>query len=123
MYSSQLPGNLILRRFGVRNVIGCSVVGWGAVQLGMGFVPRWGDLALCRVLLGACEVTIIFFIPELVLMAVIGVVFSCDGFCNIHMVRSSSTLPHNLIPTMQVQTSRGAETVSTCTAKIQGHHS
>ena len=61
MYSSQLPGNLILRRFGVRNVIGCSVVGWGAVQLGMGFVPRWGDLALCRVLLGACEVTIIFY--------------------------------------------------------------
>ncbi|KAF8339412.1 major facilitator superfamily domain-containing protein [Amanita rubescens] len=51
----QLPGNLILRRFGVRNVIGFSVVGWGAVQLGMGFVPKWGDLAVCRVLLGACE--------------------------------------------------------------------
>ncbi|KAK2463121.1 hypothetical protein APHAL10511_004776 [Amanita phalloides] len=51
----QLPGNLILRRFGVKNVIGFSVVGWGAVQLGMGFVHTWGDLALCRVLLGACE--------------------------------------------------------------------
>ena len=87
----------------------------------MGFVPGWGDLALCRILLGACEVTL-FFIPEVVLMAVIGVVFSCHGFCNIHMVSSVSTLSHNLTLTMQVQTSRGAETVSTRMTKIQGHH-
>ncbi|PFH52138.1 hypothetical protein AMATHDRAFT_79876 [Amanita thiersii Skay4041] len=51
----QLPGNLVLRYFGVRNWITFSVIGWGAVQLGMGFVPTWGYLALCRVLLGACE--------------------------------------------------------------------
>ncbi|KAF8622658.1 hypothetical protein AX15_006769 [Amanita polypyramis BW_CC] len=51
----QLPSNLVLRRFGVRNVIGVSVVGWGIAQLGMGFVRKWGHLAACRVLLGAFE--------------------------------------------------------------------
>ncbi|RDB25088.1 hypothetical protein Hypma_007608 [Hypsizygus marmoreus] len=51
----QLPGNLVLRRFGVRNWLTFSVVGWGAVQLGMGFVPAWGYLTLCRILLGALE--------------------------------------------------------------------
>lgn len=52
----QLPGNLVLRKVGVRNWLACMVVGWGAVQLGMGFVPTWGYLTLCRILLGMFEV-------------------------------------------------------------------
>ncbi|KAF9012523.1 major facilitator superfamily domain-containing protein [Cyathus striatus] len=51
----QLPGNLVLRRFGVRNWLTFTVVGWGAVQLGMGFVKAWGYLTLCRILLGIFE--------------------------------------------------------------------
>lgn len=51
----QLPGNLVLRRFGVRNFIALIVIAWGAVQLAMGFVPTWGYLTLCRILLGALE--------------------------------------------------------------------
>lgn len=51
----QLPGNLVLRKVGVRNWLACMVVGWGAVQLGMGFVPTWGYLTLCRILLGMFE--------------------------------------------------------------------
>ncbi|KAF9464980.1 major facilitator superfamily domain-containing protein [Collybia nuda] len=51
----QLPGNLVLRKFGVRNWLTFSVVGWGAVQLGMGFVTTWGYLTFTRILLGAFE--------------------------------------------------------------------
>ncbi|KAG5651624.1 hypothetical protein H0H81_008001 [Sphagnurus paluster] len=51
----QLPGNLVLRKFGVRNWLTFIVVGWGAVQLAMGFVPTWGYLTLTRILLGALE--------------------------------------------------------------------
>lgn len=32
------------------------MVSWGIVQLSMGFVPSWGYLTLCRVLLGVMEV-------------------------------------------------------------------
>jgi hypothetical protein len=52
----QLPGNLVLRRFGVSNFIAFIVVAWGAIELGMGFVSTWGYLTLCRILLGALEV-------------------------------------------------------------------
>ncbi|KAG6920205.1 hypothetical protein DXG01_004974 [Tephrocybe rancida] len=51
----QLPSNLVLRALGVRNCLAFYVVSWGIVQLAMGFVPNWGMLALCRVLLGAFE--------------------------------------------------------------------
>ncbi|TFK44906.1 major facilitator superfamily domain-containing protein [Crucibulum laeve] len=51
----QLPGNLLLQRFGVRNWLTFTVVAWGAVQLGMGFVPTWGYLTFCRILLGIFE--------------------------------------------------------------------
>ncbi|KAM6502534.1 Major facilitator superfamily domain containing protein [Amanita muscaria] len=51
----QLPANLILRRAGVRNLVAISVVGWGSVQIGMGFLSKWTHLALCRVLLGTLE--------------------------------------------------------------------
>ncbi|KAF8161310.1 major facilitator superfamily domain-containing protein [Crassisporium funariophilum] len=58
----QLPGNLVLRKFGVRNWLTFIVASWGAVQLGMGFVKTWGYLALCRVLLGIFEAS---FFPAL----------------------------------------------------------
>ncbi|KAF8806564.1 MFS general substrate transporter, partial [Phlegmacium glaucopus] len=51
----QLPSNLFLRKLGVTHWLSFLVVSWGAVQLAMGFVPTWGYLALCRVLLGAFE--------------------------------------------------------------------
>ncbi|KAJ3507700.1 hypothetical protein NLJ89_g6162 [Agrocybe chaxingu] len=40
----QIPGNLVLRRLGARNFMTICVVGWGASQLGMAFVPTWGYL-------------------------------------------------------------------------------
>ncbi|KAF8653322.1 hypothetical protein AX16_004022 [Volvariella volvacea WC 439] len=59
----QLPGNLVLRKLGVRNWLTFLVVSWGAVQLAMGFVPTWGYLTLCRILLGLFEAG---FFPALV---------------------------------------------------------
>ncbi|KAF9486023.1 MFS general substrate transporter [Pholiota conissans] len=61
----QLPGNLVLRRFGVRNWLSFIVLVWGAVLIGMGFIHSWGYLILCRVLLGAFEAS---FFPSLVLI-------------------------------------------------------
>ncbi|KAF7362253.1 High-affinity nicotinic acid transporter [Mycena venus] len=51
----QIPGNLVVRKFGARNYLTFCAVGWGAVQLGMAFVPTWGYLTFCRVLLGLFE--------------------------------------------------------------------
>ncbi|KAF8070732.1 major facilitator superfamily domain-containing protein [Lyophyllum atratum] len=51
----QLPSNIFLRQLGVRNWLTFCVVAWGIVQLAMGFVPNWGLLGFCRVLLGAFE--------------------------------------------------------------------
>ncbi|KAK7472458.1 hypothetical protein VKT23_000573 [Stygiomarasmius scandens] len=59
----QIPGNLFLRRLGARNLITTCVVGWGAIELAMAFVPTWGYLTLCRILLGAFEAA---FFPALV---------------------------------------------------------
>ncbi|KAF8729462.1 hypothetical protein AX14_006080 [Amanita brunnescens Koide BX004] len=59
----QLPSNLFVRRIGARNTVTFCVVSWGIVQLSMGFVPSWGYLTLCRVLLGAMEAG---FFPALV---------------------------------------------------------
>ncbi|KAF5359980.1 hypothetical protein D9758_007596 [Tetrapyrgos nigripes] len=51
----ELPSNLLLRQFGVRNCLTFYIAAWGAVQLGMAFVKSWQQLAGCRVLLGALE--------------------------------------------------------------------
>jgi len=51
----ELPSNLVLRKIGPRYWLSFIVVSWGAVQLGMGFVPSWQSLAVCRVLLGVGE--------------------------------------------------------------------
>ena len=52
----QIPGNIILRFLGARLWLTICVVGWGAAQLGMAFVPTWGYLCLCRIFLGVFEV-------------------------------------------------------------------
>ncbi|KDR68084.1 hypothetical protein GALMADRAFT_79027 [Galerina marginata CBS 339.88] len=51
----QIPGNIILRWLGSRSWLTICVVGWGGAQLGMAFVTTWGQLSICRVLLGAFE--------------------------------------------------------------------
>ncbi|KAJ8094891.1 hypothetical protein PM082_010106 [Marasmius tenuissimus] len=51
----QLPSNLILRYVGPRICLAFYVISWGAVQLGMAFVPSWGWLLVCRTLLGVFE--------------------------------------------------------------------
>ena len=47
---------MVLRKLGARTWVSMCVLCWGAAQLGMGFVPKWGYLVLCRALLGAFEV-------------------------------------------------------------------
>ncbi|KAH9487295.1 putative transporter C11D3.18C [Psilocybe cubensis] len=59
----EIPSNLVLRFMGARLWLTICVVGWGAAQLGMGFVPTWGYLVLCRVFLGVFEAG---FFPALV---------------------------------------------------------
>ncbi|RXW19666.1 hypothetical protein EST38_g6179 [Candolleomyces aberdarensis] len=59
----QVPTNLFLRKLGAQLFLTICVVGWGAAQLGMGFVPNWGLLSLCRALLGVFEAG---FFPALV---------------------------------------------------------
>ncbi|KAK0492889.1 major facilitator superfamily domain-containing protein [Armillaria luteobubalina] len=56
----ELPSNMCLRVVGVRNLLTGTVLAWGAVQLGMGFVPTWGYLVLCRTLLGVFEASGVF---------------------------------------------------------------
>ncbi|KAF8070584.1 major facilitator superfamily domain-containing protein [Lyophyllum atratum] len=59
----QLPSNIVLRVLGARTWLTICVVGWGVSQLGMGFVPKWGYLVLCRIFLGVFEAG---FFPALV---------------------------------------------------------
>lgn len=47
-----------LRKFGPRLWLGTSVVLWGIVMLGMGFVTNWRQLAGLRALLGVFEATL-----------------------------------------------------------------
>ncbi|KAJ7018347.1 major facilitator superfamily domain-containing protein [Mycena alexandri] len=59
----QIPGNLVVRKFGARNYLTACAISWGAVQVGMAFVKTWHTLTLCRFLLGACEAS---FFPGIV---------------------------------------------------------
>ncbi|KAF9451528.1 MFS general substrate transporter [Macrolepiota fuliginosa MF-IS2] len=61
----QLPGNLVLRILGPRHWLTLSVLTWGSVQLGMGFVTNWGQLTATRVLMGMCEAP---FFPAMVFL-------------------------------------------------------
>lgn len=56
-YTSQLPGNLLLHKVGIRNWISFSVIVWGAIAFSMGFVKTWQQLTVTRVFLGAFEVS------------------------------------------------------------------
>ncbi|EAU91672.2 hypothetical protein CC1G_09354 [Coprinopsis cinerea okayama7 len=58
----QLPGNVVLRKLGVRNWLTFLVFAWGSVQLGMGFVKNWQELLITRILLGVFEAP---FFPSL----------------------------------------------------------
>ncbi|KAJ2928711.1 hypothetical protein H1R20_g8390, partial [Candolleomyces eurysporus] len=51
----EIPGNLILQWIGARSWLTICVVGWGAAQVGMAFVPNWNLLCLTRALLGVFE--------------------------------------------------------------------
>lgn len=57
--ASEIPGNVVLQKIGARAWLTICVVGWGAAQIGMAFVPNWGLLCLCRALLGVFEVCIL----------------------------------------------------------------
>jgi hypothetical protein len=54
---SQIPGNIVLRRLGVRNWLTFLIFAWGIVQLGMGWVQNWEALLATRILLGIFEVS------------------------------------------------------------------
>ncbi|KAK0486165.1 major facilitator superfamily domain-containing protein [Armillaria novae-zelandiae] len=62
---SELPSNMCLRAVGARNLLTGTVIAWGAVQIGMGFVPSWEYLALCRTLLGVFEVKLLLSVKKL----------------------------------------------------------
>ena len=49
-------GTLFIRRIGAANWLTIIIVCWGGVTVGMGFSPTWQILAVCRALLGICEV-------------------------------------------------------------------
>ncbi|KAF5341749.1 hypothetical protein D9611_001465 [Ephemerocybe angulata] len=51
----EIPGNLVLQYLGARTWLTICVVGWGAAQIGMAFVPNWKILSVTRVLLGIFE--------------------------------------------------------------------
>lgn len=55
----EIPGNLVLQFLGARTWLTLCVLGWGASQIGMAFVPNWGLLCLTRVLLGIFEVCVL----------------------------------------------------------------
>ncbi|TEB33624.1 MFS general substrate transporter [Coprinellus micaceus] len=51
----EIPGNVVLQWIGARSWLTICVLGWGAAQIGMAFVPNWGLLCLTRALLGVFE--------------------------------------------------------------------
>lgn len=51
----EIPGNVVLQFLGARSWLTFCVLGWGAAQIGMAFVPNWGLLCLTRALLGVFE--------------------------------------------------------------------
>lgn len=111
----QLPSNVVLRYLGARVWLTVCVSGWGAAQLGMGFVPNWGLLALTRVLLGVFEVIGAHSpLMQMALIQITGWIFPSFGLHYHHLVylfvfcvKSSSD------QISQVQAPRSAEKVFT----------
>ena len=72
----------------MRNWLTFIVVAWGAVQLGMAFVSAWYWLVVCRILLGAFEVTLLIINLFACILTDIhlGVFISISTFHNDNMV-------------------------------------
>ncbi|GAA6053960.1 hypothetical protein JCM3770_004642 [Rhodotorula araucariae] len=51
----ELPSNLLIRKIGPRNQLATITMAWGATMIGMAFVNNWGQLAVCRTILGIAE--------------------------------------------------------------------
>jgi len=99
--NSQLPGNVFLRKIGVRRLLTFSVFAWGLVVLGMSFVHSWGWMVFCRVLLGIFEV----IYPRLAYSTLIplcqGFVFPSFALYHANLVRRLfwiPTIPSWIIP-------------------------
>ncbi|KAH0837116.1 hypothetical protein AYO21_04577 [Fonsecaea monophora] len=52
---ADLPAAYLTRKLGPALWIGSITLAWGAITIGQGFVKTWGELALCRILLGIME--------------------------------------------------------------------
>ena len=50
-----IPTALMVRRIGPALWIGLVSTAWGVITIGQGFVKTWGQLAVCRALLGFLE--------------------------------------------------------------------
>ncbi|KAJ8518758.1 hypothetical protein ONZ45_g4207 [Pleurotus djamor] len=51
----ELPSNILIRKIGAARWIGTITLLWGIVMLGMGFIKKWWELVICRILLGILE--------------------------------------------------------------------
>lgn len=51
----EIPSNLILPKAGPANWLAFLGVSFGAILIGMGFTKNWGQMAVCRALLGILE--------------------------------------------------------------------
>ncbi|TXT05348.1 uncharacterized protein COLE_06668 [Cutaneotrichosporon oleaginosum] len=54
----EMPSQIGLRKFGARWWLGTSVILWGIVMIGMGFVTTWNQLTAVRAILGVFEATL-----------------------------------------------------------------
>lgn len=55
----EIPWVLAIKRFGISRVFAVSMVGWGVITLGTGFVQSFEQLVAVRVLLGIFEASVI----------------------------------------------------------------
>ena len=55
-FVADLIGNLVIGRIGAANWLTLIVLSSGVVAVGMSFSPTWQALAVCRLLLGLCQV-------------------------------------------------------------------
>lgn len=51
----ELPSNIILKKLGPATWLSFLTVSWGAIVIGMGYVPTWQAFAVLRVMLGVLE--------------------------------------------------------------------
>ncbi|KAK5063037.1 hypothetical protein LTR84_005113 [Exophiala bonariae] len=51
----ELPSNIILKKLGPATWLSFLTIAWGAIVIGMGYVPTWKAFAMLRVMLGILE--------------------------------------------------------------------